>query len=71
LLHLLGKKALDRIGLAEEKLESLLEEISIYCFQLELDKKEFLSKTYEILQRACKLDVPISDALVKTSQNAT
>jgi hypothetical protein len=46
------KKVLDRIGFPEEKLESLLEEIHIYSFQIGIDEKEFLSKTDEILQMA-------------------
>src|SRR3982751_4741363 len=36
------KKVLDRMGLPEEKLESLLEEINIHCLQLKIDEKAFL-----------------------------
>jgi hypothetical protein len=53
------KKVLDRIGMPEEKLESLIEEISIHSFQQEMD---------EIFQSAIDLDIPISDVLVKISQ---
>jgi hypothetical protein len=62
------KKVLDRIGMPEEKLESLIEEISIHAFQQEMDEKEFLSKMDEIFQSAIDLDIPISDVLVKISQ---
>jgi methionine synthase II (cobalamin-independent) len=65
------KKVLDRIGIPEEKLESLLEEINIYSFQLGIDEKEFISKTDEILQMAYELNIPISDVLVKISQKTT
>ena len=65
------KKVLDRIGIPEEKLESLLEEINIYSFQLGIDEKEFLSKTDEILRMAFDLDIPISDVLLKISQKTT
>jgi hypothetical protein len=58
---------LDRIGIPEEKLESLLEEINIYSFQQGIDEKEYLSKTIEILQMAYELNIPISDVLVKIS----
>ena len=65
------KKVLDRIGIPEEKLESLLEEINIYSFQLGIDEKEFISKTDEILQMAYESNIPISDVLVKISQKTT
>jgi transcriptional regulator with XRE-family HTH domain len=62
------KKVLDRIGLPEEKLESLLEEIDIYSFKRGMEEKEFVSKIDEILQMAYEFDIPISDVLVKISQ---
>ena len=65
------KKVLDRIGLPEEKLESLIEEISVHSFQHEMDEKEFLSKMDEIFQSAINLEIPISDVLVKISQKQT
>ena len=65
------KKVLDRIGLPEVKLESLIEEISVHSFQLEMDEKEFLSKMDEIFQSAIDLDIPISDVLVKINQKKT
>ena len=65
------KKVLDRIGLPEEKLELLLEEINVYCFKREMDEKELLSKLDEILQMAYELDIPISDVLKKISQKKT
>jgi hypothetical protein len=65
------KKVLDRIGLPEEKLELLLEEINVHCFKREIDVNEFLSKMDEILQMAYELDIPISDVLIKISQKNT
>ena len=62
------KKVLDRIGLPEEKLESLLEEINVYHFQLEIDEKEFVSKIDEIIQMAYEFDIPISDVLIQLNQ---
>jgi hypothetical protein len=62
------KKVLDRIGLPEEKLELLLEDISVHSLHLEIDEREFLSKMDEILQMAYELDIPISDVLIKISQ---
>jgi hypothetical protein len=62
------KKVLDRIGLPEEKLELLLDDISVYSLHLEIDEKEFLSKMDEILQMAVDLDIPISDVLIKLGQ---
>ena len=65
------KKVLDRIGVPEEKLESLLEEISVHCFKREMDEKEFVSQIDEILQMAYESNIPISDVLVKISQKTT
>jgi hypothetical protein len=65
------KKVLDRIGMPEEKLESLVEEIDIYRFHLGIDEKEFVSKIDEILQMAYELNIPIPDVLVKISQKIT
>ena len=62
------KKVLDRIGFPEEKLESLLEEIHIYSFQLGIDENEFLSKTDGILQTAYESNIPISDVLKKLAK---
>jgi hypothetical protein len=62
------KKVLDRIGLPEEKLELLLDDISVHSLHLEIDEKEFLSKMDEILQVAYDLDIPISDVLIKLGQ---
>jgi predicted HAD superfamily phosphohydrolase len=59
---------LDRIGLPEEKIELLLEEINVRCFKREMEEKELLSKLDEIFQMAYELDIPISDVLVKISQ---
>jgi hypothetical protein len=55
------KKVLDRIGLPEEKLELLLEEINIYCFKQEMDEKEFVSKMDDMFQMANDLDILIPD----------
>ena len=65
------KRVLDRIGLPEEELEFLMEDISVHSFQLEMDTKEFLSKMGEILQMAFDLEISISDVLVKISQMKT
>jgi hypothetical protein len=65
------KKVLDRIGLPEEKLELLIEEIRVHSFQHEMDEKEFLSKMDEIFQSAINLEIPISDVVVKISQKKT
>jgi hypothetical protein len=62
------KKVLDTIGLPEENLESLLEDIHVHSNHLEMDDKEFLSKMDEILQMAFDLDIPIADVLLKISQ---
>ena len=62
------KRVLDRIGMPEEKLDSLLEEINIYSFQLGIDEKEFLTKTDEILQMAYESNISIQDGLEKISQ---
>jgi hypothetical protein len=65
------KRVLDRIGLPEEELEFLIEDISVHSFQLEMDTKEFLSKLKEVLQVAFDLEISISDVLVKISQMKT
>jgi hypothetical protein len=52
---------LDRIGLPEEKLELLLNEINIYCFKQEMDEKEFVSKMGDMFQMANDLDILIPD----------
>ena len=57
------KKVLDRIGLPEDKIELLLEEINVHCFKREMEEKELLSKLDEIFQMAYELDIPISDVL--------
>ena len=62
------KKVLDRIGMSEEKLEYLIEDISVHSIQQEMDEKEFLSKMGEILQMAFDLDIPIADVLIKLGQ---
>jgi hypothetical protein len=59
---------LDRIGLPEEKLELLLEEINIYCFKQEMDEKEFVSKMDDMFQMANDLGILIPDVLEKISQ---
>jgi hypothetical protein len=36
------KKILNRLGLTEEKLELLIEQVNTYCFKHEVDVKEFV-----------------------------
>lgn len=53
------KTVLDRIGLPEEKLETLLEEINVHCFIEEKSEKEFVSKVDEVFELASELNTTI------------
>ena len=61
------KKVLDRIGLPEEKMELLLEEINVHCFRRGMDEKEFVSRIDETFDLAGKT-IPISDVHLYLSQ---
>ncbi len=49
------KNMLDKLGISEEKVESLLEDIETHCFRNQMDEKEFVSKIVD------SLDVPIHE----------
>ncbi len=53
------KTVLDRIGLPEEKLETLLEEINAHCYIEGTNEKEFISKVDEVFELASELDTSI------------
>ncbi len=53
------KTVLDRIGLPEEKLETLLEEINVHCFIDGTNEKEFVSKVDEVFDMAAELNTSI------------
>jgi len=53
------KAILDRIGLPEEKLETLLEEINVHCFIEGISEKEFVSKVDEAFDLASELNTTI------------
>lgn len=53
------KTVLDRIGLPEEKLETLLEEINVHCFIEGKSEKEFVSQVDEVFEMASELDTTI------------
>ena len=53
------KAVLDRIGLPEEKLETLLEEINVHCYIEGTTEKDFISKIDEVFELASELDTSI------------
>lgn len=53
------KTVLDRIGLPEEKLETLLEEINVHCFIEGKSEKEFVSRVDEVFEMASELNTTI------------
>ncbi len=53
------KTLLDRIGLPEEKLETLLEEINVHCYIEGTNEKEFVSKVDEVFEMASELGTSI------------
>ena len=53
------KTVLDRIGLPEEKLETLLEEINVHCFIEGKSEKEFVSQVDEVFEMASELNTTI------------
>lgn len=50
-------KKLSRLGLTEDKIEKLLEEISNYCYIDQRDEKEFVSNMDEVFNLASSLDI--------------
>ncbi len=55
------KNMLDKLGLGEEMVESLLEGIETHCFRYQIDEKEFVSKIDEVSKLVDNLDVPIHE----------
>ncbi len=53
------KKVLERIALAEEKLETLLEEINIHCFREGTNERDFISKIDEVFDISAELNTSI------------
>lgn len=53
------KAVLDRIGLPEEKLETLLEEINVHCYIEGTSEKDFISKIDEVFELASELNTSI------------
>ena len=52
---------LDQINLTEEQTENILEQISIHCFQEEIEIEQFLVHIDEVTQIANNLDTSIYD----------
>ncbi len=50
-------KKLNRLGLTEDKIEKLLDEISNYCYSNNRDEKEFVSNIDEVFNLASSLDI--------------
>jgi hypothetical protein len=55
------KKILDGLGLAEEKVELLIEHVNTYCFKRGTAEKEFVSKIVEICKMLDSLGFSIDD----------
>lgn len=55
------KKILERLGLAEEKGESLIEHISTYCFKHGIEEKEFVYKIVEVCDMLDSLLCSLND----------
>jgi hypothetical protein len=62
------KKVLERIGLPEEKMELLIEEISVHCFRRGMGEKELVSLIDETFDWADGKTIPISDVHLYVSQ---
>ena len=50
-------RKLNRLGLTEDKIEKLLDEISNYCYRYQRDEKEFVSDIGEVFNLASSLDI--------------
>ncbi len=55
------KNMLDKLGLGEEMVESLLEDIETHCFRYQMDETEFVSKIDEVSKLVDSLDIPIHE----------
>jgi hypothetical protein len=53
------RAVLGTIGLPEEKLETLLEEINIHCYRTGTTEKDFISKVDEVFEIAAELNTSI------------
>jgi hypothetical protein len=65
------KKILERLGLTEEKMETLIEEINAHCFRQEKSEKEFVLKIDEVFDIAADLNTSIWDINSKINQKTT
>jgi hypothetical protein len=50
-------KKLNRLGLTDDKIEKLLDEISNHCYRYQRDEKEFVSNIDEVFNLASSLDI--------------
>lgn len=50
-------RKLNRLGLTEDKIEKILDEINIYCYRYQRDEKEFVSNIGEVFNLASSLDI--------------
>jgi hypothetical protein len=55
------KKILDSLGLMEEKVELLIEQVNTYCFKHGITGKEFVSKVDEICSMLDSVDFSLND----------
>jgi flagellar biosynthesis chaperone FliJ len=53
------RRLLEDLEITEDKIESLLEEINIYCFKQEITPKDFVLKINEVSDLAMDLQTPI------------
>jgi hypothetical protein len=53
------KKKLDKIRLSEEKIETILEQINIHCFQEGIETEQFFAQINKVTQIANNLDISI------------
>lgn len=55
------KKILDRLGLTEENVELLIEQMNTHCFKRGMSEKEFVSKIDEICNMLDNVDFSLND----------
>jgi chromosome segregation ATPase len=65
------KKTLDRLGLAEGRMELLIEHVNTYCFKHEIAEKEFVPKIDEVCNMLDSLDFSLDDLPVYIVQKKT
>jgi hypothetical protein len=53
------RRLLEQLDITEDQIESLLEEIDIYCFKQQITSKEFVLKIKEVSDMAMDLETPI------------